>query len=143
MSPPTDALQQTQATQGHTHLELGLHPSYGPADVAYALIKQTYTIDPARRRCVPAEAEPLYWDVRVEEPRVKPRSDYWIKKLMTDVIVDGSACAPRGRRVTRMTTRVSVAGVEKRIIVHGDRVVGWTTGGRPQLVPQPRSPKSP
>ncbi|WP_404935528.1 DUF2169 domain-containing protein [Paraburkholderia sp. DHOC27] len=53
-------------------------------------------------------------------------SDLVLEKQATDVLLSGHARAPRGYMVGRLTTRMRVGPVDKRIAVFGDRV--WLSG---------------
>ena len=93
---------------------------------AFGLVKFTYRITP--NGCVPAEAEPLFHDMRDEdiEPRIREGTDFWPVKFATDLVVQGAAYPPSGVPTDRMTAKVAIGGLEKRIAVFGRRFVRWT-----------------
>lgn len=130
-APPFE-IEQTQAFQGSAHIEVGLHPSYGPASIAYLLVKLSYAVDPERRTLRPAQPEALFWDFRVKQPAFKPGTDFWLYKPRgTDVVVEGSAHALGGREVRQLQVGVEVGGVRKDVLVRGRRGVRWQASGVP------------
>lgn len=116
---------------------LDLHPHGGPPDFAYGLIKKTYRIE--RGVCFADEVQPLYWDIRDPElePRWKPGSDFWPFKVLTDVVVRGSAWGSGGRSVTDRMVSVSVGEQVRHIHAWGRRVVEWSGQGMVIGRPEP------
>jgi hypothetical protein len=101
---------------------------------AYVLVKTTYAI--ANGRAVLTEPEPLLFDIYRDEtldpnlPKLPTGSDFWITKAATDVVIQGSAYAPKGRPVPRMEVSARIGQLTKRIAVFGRRAVTWTADGR-------------
>lgn len=106
------------------------------ADHWIVAIKATFRIEPSGK--VKLDDEQLsptlateYWG----EPgasSVKYESDLSLLKPATDILVNGSACAPQERPTDRVTVRVRVHTFEKTLLVMGPRVfyqgpVGLTT----------------
>lgn len=100
---------------------------------AYAnlIVKFTYKI--SNGFCVLDKPEPLYHDMRDEniQPRLKAGTDFWPIKLMTDVVVQGSAFAPGGTPIEKMEVSIRVGKRLKRIAVFGRREIIWDRQGRP------------
>ncbi len=71
------------------------------------------------------------------ESSLRHDSDLLARKPGTDVVVLGSAHAPRGRPATSVPVTLRVAGLEKTIVVHGDRVYHPGPMGLTPTPPQP------
>ena len=94
---------------------------------ALVLLKYTYRFD-GRGGLFPAEPEPLY-NHPVLEGFLKPGCDFWSFKLLTDVVVQGKAHAPAGRRVREMEVSVRIGGFSKTVKVFGRRRVSYPRKG--------------
>jgi hypothetical protein len=74
----------------------------------------------------PPEASSLLYD-----------ADLVHTKRRTDVLVDGHAMAPGRKAVSSIDVRLKVAGIDKTLRIHGDRVIGNGVAGislsRPEL----------
>lgn len=105
------------------------YPPESMPDMVYGIVKLTYEI--VANRAVPSQAEPLFHDIRLPEtaPRWSPGSDFWPLKMMTDVVVRGSAFAPGGAPVGSQMIRVTVGNQQKLIAVFGNRSVEWRARG--------------
>ena len=121
--------QGQQVSRDNACVEVGLTPHNGPADGAFVLLKVALEMEDGR--LLPAEPEPLAHDFRVDEPTLHPGTDFWLHKELVDVVVQGSAFAPAGEAVGRMTVSVQVGSVQKRLEVLGRRRVRWDGGGAP------------
>jgi hypothetical protein len=114
--------------RAHYDAEVGLcRRDGGPS--AFVICKLTFTI--AAGGLEVASPEPLRADPRDSElaPRLQPGTEFWPFKPATDVVVQGSAFAPRGRPTDSMEASVSVGGRCKRVRVFGDRAVRWRGDG--------------
>ena len=103
---------------------------------AYALVKQTFTIQDGG--CRPTPPLPLLHDHRSEdlEPRIRADTDFWHTKQATDVVVLGAARGGPG--VCRSEVSVKVGAVFKRVAVFGRRAVTWNSDGQPCIhAPEP------
>ena len=99
----------------------------------YALVKYTWAFGP---RGLEARAPlELLHDFRDESlsPRLVAGTDFWPNKARTDLAVLGSAFAPSGRPVSRLTAAVELAGRRKSIAVFGSRAVTWGSVGGPKI----------
>jgi RHS repeat-associated protein len=114
-----------------------LAPWDGIARTAFAIVKRTYTLAPGGLTLT--APVPLRHDIRDEKYRGKwpSGSDFWPTKLASDVVVLGSAYAPKARRTTQMRASVKVGRAQKSVAVIGDRMLEWHDG-RPRFTePQP------
>ena len=101
------------------------------------IVKRTYrfTADGATARC--ESDQPLrlideYWDGGDPEwSTVQHESELAPYKAVTDVVVIGSAHAPGGVPTERMMVGVRVGGVEKLLVVTGDRRCVYRDGAPP------------
>ena len=100
---------------------------------ALVLVKFTYRLTP--RGAVLDAPEPLLHDLRdpEQEPRLVPGTDFWPRKLFTDVVVEGSAFTPGGRPAQQMVVTAAVGNRTKRVQVTGRRVVEWSERGTPRF----------
>ena len=112
-------------------VDLGSSAELGP--YAYLLVKFTY--DVSGGSCVLTAPEPLRHDIRDEnlQPRLKAGTDFWVDKIMTDVVVRGSAFALSGIPTTEMNVSVQVGSFVKRISVFGRRKIIWDKHGKPRI----------
>lgn len=91
------------------------------------LVKRTYDIEPSRKASRAERDRPLletneYRDLGdPETTTVQYESDLSPYKLMTDVVLIGTAYAPKGRAVSQMDCAVQVGRTRKVIRVIGDR----------------------
>jgi hypothetical protein len=129
---PTAVAGASQAP-GTTIVLPGQTPDGG--HILAVLLKRTYTIVPGGvcsraetdRALVPGDApwgNPLNSSIRHE-------SDFVPFKLGTDVVVNGTAYAPRGEPTTSCRVAFQVADRRKEILVIGDRGVRFVKGGTP------------
>jgi hypothetical protein len=127
MSEPRSAVAETYDAL----LDLASTPELGA--FAYVLVKRSYHIE--GDRCREVEPEPLSLDLRPEEtePRLQAGSDFWPVKRATDVVVQGAAWAPPGRKVRQTEVSVQVGEAVKRVAVFGRREVGWDLEDRPWI----------
>jgi hypothetical protein len=113
---------------------VGLAPRQGIPEVAFGLIKLTYTID--GRAAVLTQPEPLLHDIWGPEPldpRLPVGSDFWFQKAAADVVVRGSAFNPGGAPIETARVLVSIGECSKQIAVFGHRVVSWRKDGTPEF----------
>lgn len=94
--------------------------------VLAVLLKRSFTIVTSGL-CVRAEADRPLWggDQHYGDPMnstVKFESDFIPYKLATDVVLNGSAHAPKGNPVREMLATLEVGAMKKTIRVIGDRV---------------------
>ncbi len=97
----------------------------------FGLVKFTYEV--RGQQLEYAEAEPLADPIPGEDPPIPPGSDFWPEKLMTDLVVQGSAFAPPGREVTRSEVHLDVGSWRRSIAVLGDREILWQESGNPRI----------
>jgi len=107
-------------------------PSPGDQTV-FGLVKFTFTIN--GQQLDYAEAEPLQDPIPGDDPPIPPGSDFWPEKLLTDVVVQGSAFAPGGRAVPISEVHLDVGQYRRSISVFGDREILWQDSGRPRIGP--------
>lgn len=108
----------------------------GPSgSYAAAIIKFAWRIQRGTGRCVRAPAVALENDIRDEslDPRLPPHSDFWPHKRYVDVGVLGKAYAPHGRPVQQMSAAIGIGDWRKQVDVLGNRMVEWTSAGRPRI----------
>ena len=112
-------------------IDMDSSPKHGA--FAYILVKFSYRA--SGDLCVPCEPEPLKHDLRDEklQPRIQAGTDFWIKKELTDVVINGSAYAPEGKPTTHMTVSVQIGNFSKIISVFGRRMITWDSAGRPKI----------
>ena len=114
---------------------IALLPDRFGIDTLFVIIKATVTLRPslalAELQVPLTMADEYYGDPAASSLRVA--SDMHIGKAGTDVVLIGSAWAPRQRPVPRSQVGMTVAGRQKTILVSGDRV--WR-GGKPSA-PKP------
>jgi hypothetical protein len=110
--------------------------------VLVVLLKERFEVD-LRNRVKRVERAEIrmtdeLWDPKApDKSSVKYPADICLRKRATDVVVVGSAIAPRGRAVTELEVRVQVGSLERHLHVHGSRV--WTRGVM-GLSPGPAAP---
>ena len=121
MSPPKTAHPKFDA-----FVELGGDYETGP--LACVVVKFTFKIE--GDKCVLDEPSPLAHDFR--NPDAKPRlvagSDFFLHKPFTDFVVQGSAYAPDGKPIDRMTASVKVGEAVKHVRVYGRRFITFHKG---------------
>lgn len=102
----------------------------GPvAHTAYALVKTTWAIAPSGA-LEPSEAEPLRGDFeRGQRSPISSATDFFPRKLSTDVVVRGSAIAADAVPFEQLVVTVRVGGAEKRLAISCDRTVRRRNGG--------------
>jgi len=114
---------------------IALLPDRFAIDTLYVIVKATVTLRPglalAEEQVPLTMADEYHGDPAASSLRLA--SEMHIGKAGTDVILSGSAWAPKGRPTTRMQVGMAVAGRQKVMLVTGDRV--WKSG-RPSE-PQP------
>jgi hypothetical protein len=118
---------------------LFVFPDADGIDTAYFVLKATFEVLPKGLRPAAVQA-PLvlaeeYWGAPGASS-LKRASEAHLCKPATDVILLGSAYAPRGRPVPSFEASVSVGPVRQRLRLFGDRV--WVKGARGV---SPSSPK--
>ena len=106
-------------------------PDGDAVDTLYVVVRGTFTLAPSPEldalQPLPRAAD-VYWG----EPgasSLKYAADVHVGKVGTDVVLVGSAHAPRGRAVTEMLAAVSVAGRHKVVRIVGDRTWRGPVGG--------------
>jgi hypothetical protein len=98
--------------------------------VVVLVAKGTYCLSPdggcqfAKEQSPLVEADEYYGDP--ETTSVRYESDFAIFKPATDVIVIGSACAPKGKPVRQLDVSLSVGPIARTIRVFGNR--RWKSG---------------
>lgn len=107
---------------------VAVFPDVGGIDTLYVTIKGTFTLTPAVE-IVPEKQPILLADEFWGEPgqsSIKYASEVHLTKPSTDVVLVGSAWAPRGRPVKRLDVSLAVADRKKVVRVFGDRE--WRPG---------------
>lgn len=74
---------------------------------------------------------------RPGESSLRYDSDLLSRKPTTDILVVGSAYAPRGRAVASVPVVLRVDALEKQLVVHGERVYYDGIGGLTTTAPRP------
>lgn len=109
-------------------------------------VRGTFTIDPRGRLALADEQQPPILAPEHTgapgESSLRYDSDLLERKPGTDVLVLGSAHAPRGRPATTVPVVLRVASLEKQLLVHGNRAyyegaMGLTTTSPQPFVTQP------
>jgi hypothetical protein len=106
------------------------------------LLKRTYRIEGGMAVLAPeADQAPLVFEdvpcAKVSMPRVSPFiavNESFAFKPWTDVIVQARAYA-YSPKTTRTTVSLRFGGIEREIVVHGDRRGEWGRAGRPGFSP--------
>ena len=105
------------------------------------VVKATYDIRSDGSLALADEQDP---PVRVPVHRGDPatsslrcEADIIGRKVATDVLVNGTAYAPAGRRTKSVEVRVRVASVDKTLLVTGNRFWSATGGGVAMTSPEP------
>ncbi len=116
-----ELVNNTGMAAGHT---LGLDPD--GRECLVVAVKGTFDIPPDRREAtLAAEQQPLVEaDVFTGDPGFSAplyECDYAPRKPRCDVLLNGTAHAPRGRPVRRMEVGLRVAGMAKSFVVVGER----------------------
>ncbi len=114
---------------------IALLPDRFGIDTLFVVVKATVTLRPTLS-LAPEQADITLADQYYGDPAtssLRASSEMHIGKAGTDVVLIGSAWAPRGRTVRQMQVALSVANRRRTILVSGDRV--WRDG-RPSD-PQP------
>lgn len=116
---------------------IDFHPPMGEPQFAYALLKFSHAIRDTR--CVPIEPEPLFHDLRDTsiQPRWQRGTDFWPRKMLTDVAVRGSAFAGDGKPVRQRQVSVSIGTRRHLIDVFGPRRLIWERGVPRFSAPEP------
>jgi len=110
-------------------------------ELLVVVVKATYALPPTGgEAALAADQQPL-----VEEDRFSGEpghsapvleTDYAHRKPACDVLLVGSACAPSGRRVTRLVVGLQVGSMAKQFAVVGPRIwqrgIGGVRAGEPQ-----------
>jgi hypothetical protein len=114
---------------------LDFYPLQTVPHAAYALVKITYRIQDGR--CHLDQPAPLSHDIRDDslEPRLPPGSDFWVLKMATDVVVQGSAYARDACPVRQMNCSARIRDRAKFVKVFGERLIEWRGDGSP-VIPQ-------
>jgi hypothetical protein len=99
------------------------------------LVKRTYDMV-AGKRCPRAEADQklIPGDMHYGDPMnstVKLETDFYPFKVATDVVLNGTAYAPRGKPVAALTAALQVGQHRKEVRVIGDRVCRYRMGADP------------
>lgn len=108
--------------------QLAVFPDERGIDCAYVTVKGTFTLD---RRPVPAEKqEPVllkdeYWKEPTDSS-VRWAGEVHLSKPGTDVVLNGNARTPDGRKAPQLDVTLSVGSRTKTVRVFGDRV--WKPG---------------
>lgn len=107
---------------------MAMFPNEQGVDTLYLVVKAGFRIGQKwtllEDQVAPFE-EDEYWG-EPAETSIKSASDMHLGKPSTDIIVTGHACAPEGKRCSRLDVRVSAGKVGKSIRVYGDRQ--WQNG---------------
>jgi hypothetical protein len=94
-------------------------------DHCVVVVKGTFAIGEGGETRLAEEQEPLvYTDVHWGEPGtsgVRYECDFALEKPRVDILVNGTAFAPGGRAVDRLTVGVEIAGGRKELSIVGDR----------------------
>ena len=101
-----------------------LFPNREAVDTLYVVVKATFDLHP--KLTLADEQRPVavsdeYWG-EPGQSSLKYPNEAHLEKPGTDVIVVAEACAPNDKPVTHLDIAASVAGVEKRARVIGDRI---------------------
>jgi hypothetical protein len=64
-------------------------------------------------------------------------SDFVLRKIRTDVLVEGRAFAPSAKAVSQVDVRIKIANIDKTLRVHGDRVIENSAFGIKLSHPKP------
>ena len=111
--------------------------------VLSVIVKRTYDIA-AGKACVRAERDAKivpgdqFWDDPMNSS-VKFEADFVPWKIATDIVLNGRAYAPAGRRTESFLAELEVGVARKQVWIVGDRVARYT-GGAPQFTdPAPDS----
>jgi hypothetical protein len=103
------------------------------ANIMRLVVKASYGFTPGGQLELLAEQpSPVlsdeYWDDPISKDAVRVESDVSLDKPYTDLIVNGHAVAPYGKKVTSMEAGLSFDGrVLRRVRVFGERI--WTQSG--------------
>ena len=126
LTPPAETAEETillpgQSPQGEYILAV--------------LVKRSYSIQP-RKRCVRLEpaAKLVKGDKHYGDPRITPvrfETDLIPYKVATDVVLNGTACAPGGKAVHALTCSLTVGSHRKDLLVLGDRICRFSEYGAP------------
>ena len=112
-------------------------PDATGVDTLYVAVRGTFTLAAkpvlAARATAPT-GEDVYWG-KPGASSLKYASEVHVGKRGTDVVLVGSAHAPRGRPVPEMLASVSIAGRLKVVRVLGDRTWRGARGGLTHPVP--------
>lgn len=107
---------------------MALFPNEAAIDTLYLIVKATFNIGPKwtllDEQLTPQE-EDIYW-AEPGQSSIKYVSDFHTGKPATDIIMNGNAYAPSGRKVDQMDVHLAVGNVQKTVRVIGDRV--WQQG---------------
>ena len=95
-------------------------------DWAYTVVKRSYRIDGARLTSL--APRPLLNDPREGIDEFPAECDFWPRKPLTDVTVEGRACLPGKTLFVEHEVRLEVGSFVRRIHVFGDRQVLWRSG---------------
>ena len=113
-------------------------------DSLYAVVKGTFALDRLDASGIPAPAEeqvpPVLADEHHGDPAassIRVPSDMSLVKPATDVLLLGTAFAPRGRPAEWMDVTVSVGRLRKIVRVFGDRFWRSGAGGHAATAPRP------
>jgi hypothetical protein len=68
---------------------------------------------------------------------VRYEADVALKKHFVDMLVNGSAHAPKGRPARSVTVGLYIGDIHKKLVVHGDRKSGSLLTGRAMSIPKP------
>ena len=121
-----------QITSNTTGMQAGLTVSTDKdgRDHCVVVVKGTFTIGNEGKPILAEEQEPLvYADVHYGDPgttSIKYECDFAPFKPKTDVLVNGSAYAPRGKPVKEMVVSLEIGRNKKEVRVVGDR--RWQRG---------------
>jgi hypothetical protein len=110
--------------------------------VLSVLVKRSYRVVP-NAACVRAEADreifggDVHWDHPMNSS-VRYETDFWPFKVATDVVLNGTACAPGAVATTSCNVSLQVGDVRKSFVVVGDRVAQYAAGAAPIVTdPEP------
>ena len=111
------------------------------AEVWVVAVKGSFLVNEDGRQVLDTNASEV---LRVPQFRGSPEessllyeTDLVHTKRRTDVFVHGHAVAPHGTAVCRVDVRLKVAGIDKTLRVHGDRVIADGMFGLSLSEPQP------
>ncbi len=108
--------------------DFAVFPNEQGIDTLYTMVKGTFCLGTAWTLAdeqIPPQVEDEYWG-ELGESSIKVVSDFHTGKPTTDIIMLGSACAPKQQAVQQLDINLTVGQISKIVRVIGDRV--WQNG---------------